>query len=433
MLDFKKILSSIADIGQSLLGKKFSKNRDFKSLLSLCDDLISYKGTASGIAIAREISEIYKILDTDQKLSFFKEINKKYKPNLNNIDNAIKKFTIEKSKNNLDRLGEVIEGRRQELIRRLNMAPNGTSILVSMREDLLNFIKQNPDLKDFDQDIRHLFKSWFNPGFLRLERITWNTKAAVLEKIIKYEKVHKIRDMNDLKRRLDEDRRFYAYFHPVLTDEPLIFVQVAFGKGLGRSIQELLKPSSGTMSTSNTATFYSISNCQEGLMRVTLGNFLIKRVVYEIQNDCPNIKHFGTLSPLPGFRKWCIALTEEKLKSILNDFDTKKLEFLKSDNFNNLSDKIEEQKNSIKKLVVHYLLKEKINKKPLNQVSRFHLGNGASIDDVIINGNTTDYGYKESFGIMVNYIYKLDKLEKIHEDYINHKKISYSDKIKKYV
>ena len=433
MLDFKKILSSIADIGQSLLGKKFSKNRDIKSLLSLCDDLISYKGTASGIAIAREISEIYKILDTDQKLSFFKEINKKYKPNLNNIDNAIKKFTIEKSKNNLDRLGDEIEGRRQELIRRLNMAPNGTSILVSMREDLLNFIKQNPDLKDFDQDIRHLFKSWFNPGFLRLERITWNTKAAVLEKIIKYEKVHKIRDMNDLKRRLDEDRRFYAYFHPVLTDEPLIFVQVAFGKGLGRSIQELLKPSSGTMSTSNTATFYSISNCQEGLMRVTLGNFLIKRVVYEIQNDCPNIKHFGTLSPLPGFRKWCIALTKEKLKSILNDFDTKKLEFLKNDNFNNLSDKMEEQKNSIKKLVVHYLLKEKINKKPLNQVSRFHLGNGASIDDVIINGNTTDYGYKESFGIMVNYIYKLDKLEKIHEDYINHKIISYSDKIKKYV
>jgi len=433
MLDFKKILSSIADIGQSLLGKKFSKNRDIKSLLSLCDDLISYKGTASGIAIAREISEIYKILDTDQKLSFFKEINKKYKPNLNNIDNAIKKFIIEKSKNNLDRLGDEIEGRRQELIRRLNMAPNGTSILVSMREDLLNFIKQNPDLKDFDQDIRHLFKSWFNPGFLRLERITWNTKAVVLEKIIKYEKVHKIRDMNDLKRRLDEDRRFYAYFHPVLTDEPLIFVQVAFGKGLGRSIQELLKPSSGTMSTSNTATFYSISNCQEGLMRVTLGNFLIKRVVYEIQNDCPNIKNFGTLSPLPGFRKWYLALTEEKLKSILNDFDTKKLEFLKNDNFNNLSDKMEEQKNSIKKLVVHYLLKEKINKKPLNQVSRFHLGNGASIDDVIINGNTTDYGYKESFGIMVNYIYKLDKLEKIHEDYINHKIISYSDKIKKYV
>ena len=189
MLDFKKILSSIADIGQSLLGKKFSKNRDLKTLLSLCDDLISYKGTASGIAIAREISEIYKILDTDQKLSFFKEINKKYKPNLNNIDNAIKKFIIEKSKNNLDRLGDEIEGRRQELIRRLNMAPNGTSILVSMREDLLNFIKQNPDLKDFDQDIRHLFKSWFNPGFLRLERITWNTKAAVLEKIIKYEKV----------------------------------------------------------------------------------------------------------------------------------------------------------------------------------------------------------------------------------------------------
>ena len=165
MLDFKKILTSIADIGQTLLGKKFSKSRDLKSLITLCDDLISYKGTASGIAIAREISEIYKVLDTDQKLSFFKEINSKYKPNLNNIDYAIKNFASTKSKENLDKLGEEIEGKRQELIRRLNMAPSGTSILVSMREDLLNFIKQNPDLKDFDQDMRHLFKSWFNQVF----------------------------------------------------------------------------------------------------------------------------------------------------------------------------------------------------------------------------------------------------------------------------
>ena len=433
MLDFKKILTSIADIGQTLLGKKFSKSRDLKSLITLCDDLISYKGTASGIAIAREISEIYKVLDTDQKLSFFKEINSKYKPNLKNIDYAIKNFASTKSKENLDKLGEEIEGKRQELIRRLNMAPSGTSILVSMREDLLNFIKQNPDLKDFDQDMRHLFKSWFNPGFLRLERITWNTKAAILEKIIKYEKVHKIKDMNDLKRRLEEDRRFYAYFHPVLTDEPLIFVQVAFGKGLGSSIQEIMKPSTGELSKSNTATFYSISNCQEGLMRVTLGNFLIKRVVYEIQNECTNIKFFGTLSPLPGFRKWCLNLSDEKLKTILNELNIKKLEFLKSENFTNFKNKIDEHKSLIKKLVVHYLLKEKINKKPLNQVSRFHLGNGASIEDVIINGNTSENGFRESFGIMVNYIYKLDKLEKVHEDYINHKIISYSDKIKKYL
>lgn len=200
MLDFKKIIGSIADVGKSILGKKFSEKRDLPTLVQLCDDLISYKGTASGIAIAREISEIYKILDKEQKLNFFLTINEKFKPNLKSIDEEISIYLKDKSKFNLDNLGNTIEGNRQELIRRMNMAPDGTSVLVSMREDLIDFSKTNPELKDFDQDMRHLFKSWFNPGFLRLERITWETKAAVLEKIIKYEKVHKILDMNDLKR-----------------------------------------------------------------------------------------------------------------------------------------------------------------------------------------------------------------------------------------
>ena len=260
MLDFKKIISSIADVGKGILGKKFSEKRDLTTLVQLCDDLISYKGTASGIAIAREISEIYKILDKEEKLNFFLTINEKFKPNLKSIEDEISTYLKDKNKSNLDNLGNAIEGNRQELIRRMNMAPDGTSVLVSMREDLIEFTKTNSELKDFDQDMRHLFKSWFNPGFLRLERITWETKAAVLEKIIQYEKVHKILDMNDLKRRLQEDRRFFAYFHPVLADEPLIFVQVAFGDGLGKSIQSIMKPISGNFEKSNTATFYSISN-----------------------------------------------------------------------------------------------------------------------------------------------------------------------------
>ena len=279
---------------QNLIGKKTVK-KDLPTALQLCDDLISFKGIASGIAIAREITEIYSVFNTDQKLNFFKELNKKFSPNKEKVEIKIAEYLKEKNEKSLNELGTAVEGNRQELIRRLNMAPNGTPFLVSMREDLIKFLPINPELKTLDEDIRHLFKSWFNPGFLRLEKITWESKAAILEKIIKYEKVHQIKDMNDLKRRLQqEDRRFFAYFHPVLKDEPLIFVEVAFTKGIGNSIQEIVKPKTDDNSNYDTATFYSISNCQEGLMRVTLGNFLIKRVVFEIQEENPKIKNFGT-------------------------------------------------------------------------------------------------------------------------------------------
>ncbi len=433
MLDFKKFFSSIADAGQRLIGKK-SLRKDLTSALQLCNDLISFKGIASGIAIAREITEIYSVFDTDQKLSFFKEINKQFSPNNNEVEKKIAQYLKEKNEQSLNALGSAVEGNRQELIRRLNMAPNGTPFLVSMREDLIKFLPINPELKNLDEDIRHLFKSWFNPGFLRLEKITWDSKAAVLEKIMKYEKVHKIKDMNDLKRRLQqEDRRFFAYFHPVLKDEPLIFVEVAFTKGVGNSIQEIIKPKTDEKSNYDTATFYSINNCQDGLMRVTLGNFLIKRVVFEIQEENPKIKNFGTLSPLPGFTDWFLSLNNEKLKDILKDYEISKLDFLKSPSLKIGEPKMLKEKAAIKKLVAHYLINEKINNKPLNPVSRFHLGNGASISNIILNGNITDYGYKESFGIMVNYSYQLDKLEKIHEDFITKGIISYSDKIKKYV
>ena len=433
MLDFKKFFSSIADAGQRLIGKK-SLRKDLTSALQLCNDLISFKGIASGIAIAREITEIYSVFDTDQKLSFFKEINKQFSPNSNEVEKKIAQYLQEKNEQSLNALGSAVEGNRQELIRRLNMAPNGTPFLVSMREDLIKFLPINPELKNLDEDIRHLFKSWFNPGFLRLEKITWDSKAAVLEKIMKYEKVHKIKDMNDLKRRLQqEDRRFFAYFHPVLKDEPLIFVEVAFTKGVGNSIQEIIKPKTDEKSNYDTATFYSINNCQNGLMRVTLGNFLIKRVVFEIQEENPKIKNFGTLSPLPGFADWFLSLSIEKLKDILKDYEISKLDFLRSPSLKIGEPKMLEEKAAIKKLVAHYLINEKINNKPLNPVSRFHLGNGASISNIILNGNITDYGYKESFGIMVNYSYQLDKLEKIHEDFFTKGIISYSDKIKKYV
>ena len=433
MLDFKKLFTSVADASLRLIGKKFVK-KDLTTALQLCNDLISFKGIASGIALAREITNIYSTFDTDQKLSFFKEINNRFAPSKNEVEKKITNYLSNKDDKSLKQLGEAVEGKRQELIRRLNMAPNGTPFLVSMREDLIKFLPINTELKNLDEDIRHLFKSWFNPGFLRLEKITWETKAAILEKIIKYEKVHQIKDMNDLKRRLQQDdRRFFAYFHPILKDEPLIFVEVAFTKDIGKSIQQLIKPKTDENLNYDTATFYSINNCQDGLMRVTLGNFLIKRVVFEIQQENHKIKNFGTLSPLPGFADWFFSLNDNKLKDILKKYDTSKLEFLKSPQLKIGDPKIIEEEIALKKLVCHYLINEKINNKPLNPVSRFHLGNGASIHDIIINGNTSDYGYSESFGIMVNYSYQLNKLEHIHEDFITKGKISYSDKIKKYV
>jgi len=429
----KKIINSIADAGKELLHKTLPIKKNLETLLELCDDLISYKGVASGIAIAREISEIYLSLSKEDKKKFFIAVDEKFKPNLEAAEKKSLEFIKNKNTNTLKELSSLAEGNRQEFIRRMNMAPNGTAFLVSMREDLLRFVLEDSSLSNLDEDFRHLFRSWFNPGFLRLERITWDTKAAVLERIISYEKVHKIKDMTDLKRRLDEDRRFYAYFHPVLPDEPLIFVQVAFTQGLASSVQDIIKPMTPNQPKADTATFYSISNCQQGLTSVTLGNFLIKRVVYEIQQENPKIKHFGTLSPLPGFAEWVNYVEENKLRSILGSEDYEKVKFLRSTDIKIGDPRIIEHKKIIKKLAVHYLIKEKVNDKPVNAVTRFHLGNGASIENIVINGNISDYGYNESFGIMVNYIYHLDKLEKIHEEYISNHQISYSDKIKKYV
>ena len=434
MFNFKQIISSIADVGQKLFNTREVKKNDINSILDLCDDLISNKGAAFGITVARDVTRLYQALSPDNKLIFFKRINEKYKANFTEVDEAINLYKISPNEKTLANLFKVSSGKRRELFTRMNMAPNGTSVIIELREDLLKVLKDNKDLKVLDDDLRYLFKGWFNPGFLKLEKITWDTKAAVLEKIIKYERVHQMKDMNELKRRLGEDRRFFSYFHPALEDEPIIFVQVALTKGLGKSIQELMKPTSNEKKNYDTATFYSISNCQEGLSRVTLGNFLIKRVVYELQEELPHIKNFGTLSPIPGFAEWFSYLEDSKIKNILTDLKDKDLSFLKSKNLKIGDNRIIENKEVLIKLVTHYIVNEK-NKDglPMNDVSRFHLGNGAIVEDIIINANVSEQGFKRSYGVMVNYLYELNNIEKNHEDYMNNKKVIVSDKIKKYI
>ena len=434
MFNLKQIISSIADAGQKLFNIKDIKENDLDSILSLCDDLISHKGAAFGITVARDITKLYQVLSPENKLLFFKRINEKYKANFKEVDESINHYKILPNERTLANLLKSSEGKRRELFRRMNMAPNGTSIIVGLREDLLKVLNINKELEALDDDLKHLFKAWFNPGFLKLEKITWDTKAAILEKIIKYERVHQMKDMNELKRRLGEDRRFFSYFHPALEDEPIIFVQVALTKGLGKSIQELMKPINNEQSSYDTATFYSISNCQEGLSRVTLGNFLIKRVVYEIQEELPHIKNFGTLSPIPGFADWFTYLEEVKIKSILDNLKDKNLSFLKSQDLKLGDSRIIKNKEAMMKLVAHYIVNEKNQQGlPINDVSRFHLGNGAIVDDIIINANVSEQGFKRSYGVMVNYLYELKNIEKNHEDYVNNNKVIFSDKIKKYL
>ena len=434
MFNLKEIISSIADVGQKLFKKTELKKDDIETIISLCDDLISNKGAAFGITVARDITDLYQTLSPENKLLFFKKINEKYKPSHTKVTEAIESYQKTQNDKNLYKLFITSEGKRRELFKRMNMAPNGISTIVSLREDLLKILDENKDLVPLDDDLRELFKSWFNPGFLKLAKITWETKAAVLEKIMKYERVHEIKDMDELKRRLGEDRRFFSYFHPALEDEPIIFVQVALTNGLGRSIQEITKPRLDGDQKYDSATFYSISNCQEGLSRVTLGNFLIKRVVFEIQEELPNIKHFGTLSPIPGFRDWFSYLEDVKIKNILGDVPIENISFLKSSDLKVGDPRIVANKVAITKLVAHYLMNEKNHKQlPINDVCRFHLGNGAIIDDIIINANISEVGLNRSFGVMVNYLYELKNIEKNHEEYINNKTIIISDKLKKII
>jgi len=434
MVGLKKFLAFIADKGKKLVTDLFIKKKDaVDHLVDLCDELISENGVVSGITISREIFIIYEKFSLDEKQKFFLIINKKYRPDYSTINKACRDFIENNNEITLADLNLAVEGKRQELIRRLNLAPGGTQYLVNMREDLLYFLAKDQKLQTLDNDFKHLFRSWFNPGFLKLVRIQKDTDSDILQKIIKYERVHEIKSIESLYRRLENDRLFFAYFHPIVDKDPLIFVQVALTKGVGTSIQEITEGGTSSLTDYDTATFYSISNANKGLQGITLGNFLIKRVVFQIQQEMQKIKNFFTLSPLPGFANWFLHQSDDKIKKILKNFDIKKLLFLKDQediHFN--QSKIEDNKEALKKLVYYYLILEKKDKKPINSVAYFHFNNGAILHDILLNANLSLNGYKESFGIMVNYHYELEKIVQNHEDFVKKGKITFSEKLKIY-
>lgn len=415
---FHEILANVFD-----QRKIFKSARDDRDMLELCHALLSEKGEVSGAKLAAALLANYSNLEVSEKIDFFASLGEQFDIEPETVIDAANLYLQNRSPENLSSLVGVAEPRRLELLRRLNQVPGATEQLVRMREDLLSSVRESHELARVDADFEHLFSSWFNRGFLVLKPIDWKTPANILEKIIEYEAVHAINDWDDLRRRLEpEDRRCFAFFHPAMPEEPLIFVEVALTSGIPASIDEVLAETREHVgeNVANTAVFYSISNCQKGLKGVSFGNFLIKQVVSDLARDLPNIKNFVTLSPIPGFVRWFkdeFAQSEnatiEKIRSFLSDTH---------DNPN--AEELAEYEKPLKALAARYFLSEKqAGGKPVDPVARFHLGNGASLMKINWMADGSEKGRAQSGGMMVNYLYDPDTIEANHEAYAQNYKI----------
>ncbi len=429
----QSVFGSIAKAGLDLLERRTGKPSTAK-LVSLCKDLLSEKGEASGIALALEVHETYQALNDDGKLAFFTFLEEHMSPDPENVQSALDQYKLTPDSKNLEALILAAEPSRLELIRRMNMSPRGVHALVSMRIDLLRFVREHKNLVIVDNDFRNLFASWFNRGFLNLRRIDWKTPAHILEKLIAYESVHAITNWDDLRRRLAQDRRCYAFYHPALgEDEPLIFVEVALVDDLADNVQALLnlEDNIGDPQKVNTAIFYSINNCQPGLKGISLGNFLIKQVVADLKSELPNLKKFSTLSPVPGFVKWIrdTAYSHKDTPLRLMAIQTcEQLDQYKQGESTSLQ---KEMEIPLKKLCANYLVLTKSESgQVLNPVARFHLGNGAILERINWLGDTSVKGVTESAGLMVNYLYDIRYIETNHEAFVKKGEVICSTQVK---
>src|SRR5216684_216119 len=290
---------------QTSSGLSNSKPAPVDRVKQLAAILLSERGEASGAQVARELHHVLRALDPDDRRSFQRYLATEFQPDKAALRAAAEHYLADSTAEAAAALAQAVDPPRQELLRRMNLAPGGTGALIAMRSEITPRLRGEPELKLLDADLRHLFASWFNRGFLELRRIDWQSPAAVLEKLIAYEAVHEIKGWDDLRRRLAPDRRCFAFFHPSLPDEPLIFVEVALCQGLASKIDPLLsvKTPGDDFARPDTAIFYSISNCQPGLRGISFGNLLIKQVVEELRAELPGLTCFSTLSPIPGFAK----------------------------------------------------------------------------------------------------------------------------------
>ncbi|MCJ2069858.1 malonyl-CoA decarboxylase [Methylobacterium sp. J-030] len=434
---FGDLLQTISERGRDLIGigrGDLASRANAGDLVRLCEDLISRRGEASGVALARLILDRYASFGQAERHAFLRAIALDFDADHAAVDAAIAAYRATPTRACLGTLHEAAEPRSQELIRRLNLARGGTLGLVRMREDLFDLRKalrageaSDPALLDavdsLDSDFEHLFASWFNRGFLVLRHIDWTTPAHILEKIIRYEAVHAIADWDDLRARIEPpDRRCFAFFHPALADEPLIFVEVALTGEIAPAIAPILSRARKPLQpqTATTAVFYSISNCQKGLAGVTFGNFLIKQVVEDLTREVPTLKTFVTLSPVPGFAAWLTRERRADSPQGLLPEDVETLRALDEPDWHADKAKAEAVRKALIPAAAAYFLRAKNARgRPLDPVARFHLGNGARLDRINFLGDTSKKGLSQAHGLMVNYLYDLAAIERNHETYAN--------------
>ena len=403
--------------------KSFNFFSDKKKILStrdFIDNVALAKGEVSALGYAEFLMQHCEKLDEKELIIFFKLMRENFDISSLELSQAVDEYKVNSNSENLITLLKFSEPKRREIFRRCNGISRGTIRLVNLRKRLLGILKKNPELKAVDYDLVYLFKNWFNRGFLILRPINWETPAHILEKIIAYEAVHEINSWDELRLRLaPKDRRCFAFFHPAMQDEPIIFVEVALMKNIPSKIQDVLEEKRDFLEPdeANVAVFYSISNCQKGLSGISFGNFLIKQVANDLKFEFDSIKKFVTLSPVPGLRNW-IKNKKPKFEMILEKFK-KSEQFLKVES-------------SLMNCAGNYFLKsDRSDGMPNDPVARFHLGNGASLEQINYLGDTSLNGLNLSGGLMVNYLYDLDKVEENHEAYTSENKLNISKNAKK--
>src|ERR1700736_1255548 len=413
---------------------KILRSRRGKDMSFLCRHLLSQRGEASQTALAQEIITTYTAMDATQRLKFYEMLCGAFSPDSKVLQRAAANYLEKPNGLNLSLLSAAVEPPRQELLRRINTAPRGTETLVAIRKHLLDLPIKSPDISALDADLRHLFRSWFNRGFLSLRSISWQTSALILEKLIRYESVHEINGWPDLRRRLEADRRCFAFFHPALPDEPIIFVEVALSNGLTGDLEPLLDVKAPVLAPekADTAIFYSINNCLQGLRNVPFGNFLIKQVVAELAVEFPNIKTYSTLSPLPRFSRALRdrhnehGFTPDRLSRLLTDYTgdltaaTGRRDPVEAF-FHLLEQPLSHRDilaGPLQRLALAYLTKAHRDGKLYDPVATFHLSNGARLERINASGNLRPYGLEASVGVTANYRYMPDELEENHERFV---------------
>lgn len=436
---FGDMLQTITERGRRFLsfGPREENGDALQGIEALCETLLSSRGEASGMALAKDILDRWQRFDGDRQRAFMRLLLSGFGPKAERLEKAIDAYRAEQTPKALLELHVAAEPRRQELIRRLNLAPNGIATLVRMREVLLKLKAEDPDLEAVDSDFAHLFGSWFNRGFLVLRPISWSTPADILEKIIRYEAVHHIGGWDELRLRLaPEDRRCFAFFHPQLADDPLIFVEVALTKEIPSNIADLLQEDRAPIRAADatTAVFYSISNCQEGLRGISFGNFLIKQVVEDLRRELPKLDTFVTLSPVPGFADWLSRERRSEASDVLSATDRTRLALLDEPDWADRPEALAEIQPAMTSAAAWYFLRARNrNGKVVDPVARFHLGNGARLERINFLADRSPRAMRQAHGLMVNYLYKLDDIETNHEAFAGRSEVVAAQAIRRLV